>query len=132
MNSNTITDFSFATSPEFANKEEVDAWIKAGRAIGVSEADLLSVLMSRLKYKNSVAIPAGSAGAKNKQGMTAGSVAITARNEDGSLAMALPAGMPPDVRGGYETNFRQIKAKDDLRRRLLAKLAKKKGEEVKA
>jgi hypothetical protein len=126
MNSTGITA-DFTMTPEFANKEEVDAWIKTGRAIGISEADLLSVLMSRLKFKNSIAMPAGGGGAKNKQGVTSGSVAMTARNEDGSLAMALPAGVPPDVAAGYEANFRIIKKKDDTRRRLLAKLAKKQG-----
>jgi hypothetical protein len=88
---------------------------------------VLIMAVGAIMWMHPDAMPAGGGGAKNKQGVTSGSVAMTARNEDGSLAMALPAGVPPDVAAGYEANFRIIKKKDDTRRRLLAKLAKKQG-----
>jgi len=105
--------------PDSINFEELDLWLKKLKDTGLDEPTIARILMSRIRY--------GSSG-KNlkpkgvKKGMTDAEEAFAMRNETGEMEMFLPAGMPPDQVNRYTAGFNQMKAKDDIRRRLQRKL----------
>ena len=113
---------TFVRLPPNPTKEEVKEWVAEMRATGIPECVIAQSLMDAISYRANApnVKPKGV-----KKGVSHGSDAITVRMEDGSLNMVTPAGMPPDMVGRYKAGFAKLKAADDTRRRLRAKLAQK-------
>ena len=113
---------NFVRLPADPSDEEVKKWVADMREKGLPEPVIAQSLMNLVSYRANApnVKPKGV-----KKGVSHGADVITVRDEAGEMNMVHPAGMPPDMIGRYKAGFAKLKAKDDLRRRLREKLAKK-------